>query len=190
LDNIGQLPSAWLSPHLNLMSTPHPFAPQTAPKQPAIQPCHDPVVVRWSQILLDSFEHYLKKPLLTRSGDAQQDAHTLFTAPFVVVSHNGAADPILNYGNQAALDLWQLDWSRLIQIPSRLTAEPTHRDERARMLEAAAAQGYIENYSGIRIASTGQRFRIDSAVVWNLDTETAQPCGQAASFSAWTFLDG
>jgi hypothetical protein len=172
------------------MKRPDAAASDPSPSATTLDPWWDPSMVRWSQILLISFEHYLGRSLLTRSGDAQQDAHSLFIAPFVVVSHNGAADPILNYGNQAALELWQLDWPQLIQTPSRLTAEPTHRDERARMLAAAASQGYIENYSGIRIASTGQRFRIDHAVVWNLDTEQGQPCGQAASFSAWTFLDG
>jgi hypothetical protein len=147
-------------------------------------------VVRWSQVLLNSFERYLGRSLLNRTGDAQQEAQALFTAPFVVVSHNGAADPILNYGNQVALDLWQMDWGQLTQTPSRLTAEPVHRDERARMLVQATAQGYIDHYSGIRIARTGQRFRIEEAVVWNLETPEGQPCGQAASFSRWTFLDG
>jgi hypothetical protein len=155
-----------------------------------IQPWQDAAIVRWSQILLNSFECYLGRSLLPRSGDTQQEAQALFAAPFVVVSHNGAADPILNYGNQLALDLWQMDWGQLTQIPSRLTAEPVHRDERALMLAQAAAQGYIDHYSGIRITSTGQRFRIEGAVVWNLVTAEGQPCGQAASFSHWTFLDG
>ena len=57
--------------------------------------------------------------------------------PFVVASHGLQDDPILNYGNQVALDLWEMNWEQFTQTPSRLTAEPVNREERARMLEQA-----------------------------------------------------
>jgi hypothetical protein len=97
-------------------------------------------------------------------------------------------DPILNYGNAAALALWEMSWEELIRNPSRLTAEVPERNERARLLAAVTARGFIDDYSGIRISKSGRGFRIARAIVWNLTTEIGDPCGQAATFSEWEFL--
>lgn len=64
-----------------------------------------PSVIAWSQQLLDSFHHWTSRDLLIRSGSIEDQAQALFAAPFVVVSHGTEPDPILNYGNQTALDL-------------------------------------------------------------------------------------
>ena len=109
----------------------------------------------------------------------------LFHAPFVVLSHDTAPDPILTYGNQTALDLFALSWAELIQMPSRLTAEAPDRADRARLLAEVTAYGFIDNYSGVRISRTGQRFLIERATVWNLTDEEGRPCGQAATFREW-----
>lgn len=104
---------------------------------------------------------HLIDPVL--SPDAAADA--LFHAPFVVLSHNADSDPILTYGNRAALELFALTWGELIQMPSRLTAEAPNRAERARLLAEVTTRGYIDDYSGVRIARTGQRFLIERATV-------------------------
>jgi hypothetical protein len=49
--------------------------------------------------------------------------------------------------------------------------------------------GFIDDYSGVRIARTGRRFRITHATVWNLLSPDGRACGQAAMFGNWTFLD-
>lgn len=141
------------------------------------------------RILLDSFHRLLGRQLVPRSGDAERDAQRVYEAPFVVVSHDGAADPILNFGNQTALDLWEMDVNTFLQTPSRLTAEPMHRDERALLLERTTRDGFVDDYQGIRISSTGQRFKIHRAVVWNLQDDTGNNIGQAATFDHWTFLE-
>ena len=115
-------------------------------------------------------------------------AEWVFHAPFVLVSHGTEADPVLNYGNQAALALWEMSWTELTRTPSRLTAEAPNREERARLLAAVTARGFIDDYSGIRISKTGRRFRIAQATVWNLLDERREYCGQAAMFSTWEFL--
>ena len=112
----------------------------------------------------------------------------IFHAPFVVVSHGTEADPVLNYGNAAALALWEMSWEELTSTPSRLTAEAPNREERARLLAAVTARGFIDDYSGVRISKTGRRFRIARATVWNLISENGRPCGQAAMFNRWEFL--
>jgi hypothetical protein len=140
------------------------------------------------QLLLDSFARWLGRELISRQGTAEEQAERLYHAPVVVVSHGTEADPVLNYGNAAALALWEMDLATLTRTPSRLTAEPVHRDERARLLARTARDGCVDDYSGIRISSTGRRFRIEQAIVWNLVDARGGYHGQAATFDRWTPL--
>ncbi len=117
-------------------------------------------------------------------------SQAVFEAPFVIVSHGVEADPILNYGNRCALELWEMDWDTLTRTPSRYTAETPDRAERARLLEAVTRDGFIQNYAGVRISSKGRRFRIEQATVWNLTDSSGVYRGQAATFDKWEFLDG
>ena len=117
-------------------------------------------VVRHSQFLLDSFVRCIGRELIDRSGPPAVQAERLNRAPFVVVSHGTEPDPVLNYGNALALTLWEMTWEELTQTPSRLTAEPVHREERARLLARTREQGFVDDYSGVRISKTGRRFRI------------------------------
>lgn len=146
-----------------------------------------PEVIRWSQVLAESYQKLLGRELVVFQDTPEQLSQALFQASFVVVSHGIEPDPILNYGNQTALKLWSMSWSEFTQTPSRLTAEPVNRATRASMLEQAAKQGYIDNYQGIRISSSGKRFSIERAVIWNL-TDAGQLCGQAATFARWKWL--
>jgi hypothetical protein len=106
----------------------------------------------------------------------------------VVVSHGIEPDPVLNYGNRAALRLWEMSWEEFTRTPSRLTAEAPDRVERARLLQAVSQHGCIEDYSGVRISRTGRRFKIARATVWNLLSDSGEPCGQAAVFDQWQEL--
>jgi hypothetical protein len=148
-----------------------------------------PTIPSHVQLLLDSFAQLLGRELIAREGSAAEQAEQLFQAPFVVVSHGTEADPILNYGNAAALALWEMSWEAFTQTPSRLTAEPVHREERAALLARTSENGYVDDYSGIRVTKCGRRFRIEQAIVWNLTDSTGSRRGQAACFDAWTPLD-
>jgi hypothetical protein len=145
--------------------------------------------VEHSQILLNSYRKWTGRDLIPRVGSPLEQAQALFEVPFVVVSHGIQADPILNYGNQTALNLWNIEIEALLKTPSRQTAEPVHRDERALLLERTARDGYVDDYQGIRIATDGRRFRINQALVWNLVDQSGNRVGQAATFSDWQFLD-
>jgi hypothetical protein len=140
------------------------------------------------QLMLDSFARLLGRDLIPRDGSPAEQAERLFRVPFVVVSHGTEADPLLNYGNAAALALWEFTPEELRRTPSRLTAEPVHRDERARLMERTRRDGYVDDYSGIRISTPGRRFRIERAIVWNLADAAGIPRGQAATFAHWTPL--
>jgi MEKHLA domain len=148
-----------------------------------------PAVIEWTQWLLNSYHHWTGRELLERVGEADFQAHALFQAPFVVVSHGSEEDPVLNYGNQMALDLWEMTWDRLVGTPSRLTAEPVDRAEREWMLEQARTRGYLDTYRGVRISATGRRFLVEDALIWNVVDHHGHCVGQAASFSRWSWLN-
>ena len=148
-----------------------------------------PKIIRWSQILADSYRQLLGENLIDSVDTPEQLSQALFDAPFVLVSHGTEADPIFNYGNQTALQLWSLSWSEFIKTPSASVTEPDEMEDRALMLKQAAEQGYIENYQGIRTAKTGKKFRIERVKLWNLIDESGQKCGQAATFPSWTWLE-
>ncbi|MCC2641844.1 MAG: uncharacterized protein K0S45_2257 [Nitrospira sp.] len=149
---------------------------------------NQPPVIEWCQLLLDSYRHWIGRDLLQRAGGPEEQAQAMFLAPFVVVSHGAEVDPMLNYGSQLALNLWELTWDELRRTPSRLTAEAVNRAEREWMLEQARTRGYMGNYRGVRISSSGRRFLVEDAIVWNVIDRTGHRLGQAATFSQWTFL--
>jgi len=151
----------------------------------------DDLRARWmahSQALLNSYLERTGSELLERSGDPTDEAERLLLAPFVVVSHGAEPDPILNYGNRAALRLWEMSARTLVATPSRLTAEPEAREGRERLLEETARKGFVKNYEGIRVSSTGRRFRILNVTIWNVTDESGRALGQAATFSRLTPL--
>jgi hypothetical protein len=141
--------------------------------------------VQHTQHLLDSYAWLLGHELLPRDGATEDEACALFHAPFVVLSHGTEDDPIFNYGNAAALALWETDVETFTSMPSRLTAEAPRREERARLLARVSRDGYIDDYSGIRISTSGKRFFIERATVWNVFNNEGIRVGQAATFSDW-----
>ncbi|MFN4280298.1 MEKHLA domain-containing protein [Thermosynechococcus sp.] len=154
-----------------------------------MEPWLQPEVIQQARRICVSFRQWTGRSLL---ADAAEDglclAQQLFHWSQPVLSHGCETDPLLNYGNQAALSLWELSWGELVQLPSRLTAEPMAQEERARLLAQAARQGYTNNYSGVRISRSGRRFRIENAWIWTVLDEMGTPVGQAATFDQWQFL--
>lgn len=138
-----------------------------------------------AELMLRSYRQLVGEELIEGGTDAAQ---RLFEAPFFLASHNTAADPVLTYGNRTALDLFEMNWADFTSTPSRFTAQEPLRDERARLLEAVRTKGFIDDYSGIRISSSGKRFEIQRATVWNLLGPQGETIGQAATFSSWTPL--
>ena len=142
------------------------------------------------QMLADSYSRYVGDSLIDQPVAATPEfAKRIFEAPFVVLSHGIEPDPIFNYANQTAMKLFEMDWATITSLHSRKSAEPVNRAERERLLAAVAKQNYIDDYSGVRISSTGRRFFIPKAVVWNLVDGQGERCGQAATFSEWKYLD-
>lgn len=58
------------------------------------------------------------------------------------------ADPVLNYGSKRAKSLREMNEAQFTATPSRLTAEPTEREQCAAFLAEVTANGYVSNYRG------------------------------------------
>ena len=132
--------------------------------------------------LLDNYRRCFGCELILRGHD---EAARLMAAPFVVLSHGTEPDPVFNYGNRCAQQLFEMDWSTLTALPSRYSAEAMHRRERQQLLDEVRHQGYSENYRGIRVSATGKRFYIESARIWMLLDNHGRTVGQAATFGEW-----
>jgi hypothetical protein len=145
-----------------------------------------PCVITHSLRLLRSYRHWTGRELMAETGPPEAVAERLYHHPAVVLSHGAEADPILNYGNAAALQLWEMTWDEFTKTPSRLTAEPVAQEERARLLVEAAKRGYLDHYRGIRISRTGRRFVVEGAIVWTVLDEDDRVIGQAATFDRWS----
>ncbi|WP_031433081.1 MEKHLA domain-containing protein [Methylomarinum vadi] len=139
-------------------------------------------------LLGTSYRRLLNRDLLPGHCGTKEFGRALFEAPFAVVSHGTEEDPVFNYGNRKALELFEISWEAFTQTPSRYSAEPVNREERQRLLDQVGRHGFIDHYRGIRISKNGRRFLISNAVVWNLYDERNVYRGQAACFGEWEFL--
>jgi len=137
-------------------------------------------------ILVESYRRVVgaEPPFLTPGGP--QTAEWLYAhATHCVLAHNTDPDPRFIYANKAAQACFEYDLEEITKLPSRLSAVPSDREERQRLLEAVSRHGYAANYRGLRIAKSGRRFFIEDGVVWQLIDEGGLVRGQAASFGRW-----
>jgi hypothetical protein len=177
----GHLPlvfSGMKSPQIQSITETPPFANSEA-------------IVVHCRLLRDSYLRVTNQPLgdaswATLDGDALCAA--FWNSEAVIASHGTEDDPVFNYGNRRTLELWETDWPAFTAMPSRLTAESIRREERAAMLARVTADGFIDDYAGVRITTTGKRFQIHRATVWTVLDESGTRRGQAVVFSDWSAL--
>lgn len=157
---------------------------------------YDPLMVAHAGYLIRSYNCATGKDLVSLKlleSDPVAAAKSLFFLPDrVVVSHGTQVTPdgpVLNYGNSVALKRWGASWEQLTNMPSKYTAEPVEQEERQAFLRQVLEDGYIENYSGVRISLDKSRFRMLDGTVWNVALpEFEGLIGQAATFSQWDDL--
>ena len=164
-------------------------------------PPSDPVLDERLRLLVESYQRLTGKVLIPSVGAAsaaniRQGAtdfaaeaaptlrEALWNAPRAIVAHGTEEEPIFFYGNRLALRLFEMSFEEFARLPSRLSAEPLAQEARVKLLEKVARQGYVDGYSGMRIAKSGRRFMITDTTVWNLVDEHGGYHGQAAVFVA------
>jgi PAS domain-containing protein len=137
-------------------------------------------------LIVESFARLTGEPLVPPGSMVTQ---ILWSLPGAVVAHGTEEDPIFFYANRLALDLFEISASEFIRMPSRLSAEPLAREERAKLMERVTRDNLIDDYSGVRISAKGNRFMIERATVWNLIDAEGTYRGQAAWFEKWHRLE-
>ena len=137
----------------------------------------DPV---YAALLAESFERLTGRAL----GDPWSLQQPL-------VSHGIQADPIFRWANPAALSLWEMDWDSFTKLPSRLSAQDdlAIQTDRSRYLAEAATRGWVADYQGIRVSSSGRRFRIADTILWTVTDAAGLRHGQAALIGRVDTLD-
>ena len=145
--------------------------------------------VMQSLTICGSFKEKTGDKLLDGTVMVQEAAERLFKAPFVCASHD--AEDVFNYGNQAALSLWGLPWDEFVGMPSTKSAQDDDgiQSERRELLDKAAESGVIRDYSGVRQASDGRKFKVDGAIVWTITNKDGEKTGQAVRFDSFTWLN-
>jgi hypothetical protein len=134
-------------------------------------------------LIVESFQRLTGEPLIPNIPSAAIELRALlWDAPRAIVAHGTEADPIFFYGNRLALELFEMSADEFARLPSRLSAEPLAQEARVKLLEKVSQQGYVDGYSGLRIAKSGRQFMITDATVWNLLDEAGGNHGQAAVF--------
>lgn len=135
------------------------------------------------RLIASSYQRWTSKALLREQPSTADALHRmLWDAPFAIVAHGTEPDPIFFYGNRYALECFGMSFEEFTRLPSRLSAEPLAQQAREKLLQRVAQQGFVEGYSGMRIASDGTRFSIADCTVWNLFDQSGTYHGQAAAF--------
>ena len=158
----------------------------SAPSGP--QPYEATATVMQSLTICGSYKDKTGEKLLDGTILVQEAAKALWNAPFVCASHD--ASDVFNYGNKAALSLWRLSWDEFVGLPSTKSAEDDEsvQSERRELLDRAAKDGYIKDYSGIRQTSDGRKFKINGATVWTITDKDGKKTGQAVRFDTFSWL--
>jgi hypothetical protein len=131
------------------------------------------------KIIVESYQQLTGKRLL----DTNFTPRSIWYAQRAIVAHGTEDDPIFFYGNQVALQHFEMNFEQFTRLPSRLSVEPDVQQARAMLMYKVSTQGYIENYSGERISSSGSRFTIQDVTIWNLLDSKGVYHGQAAAFT-------
>jgi len=132
-------------------------------------------------LLTGSYRHITGKDLVPPELTRQEGIRWLYEdAPFGLLAHDTAPDPVFVYGNRNAQRRFEYSWGELTALPSRLSAEAPERAARQSFLRQVAEKGYVDNYEGIRISKSGKRFPIANVTVWQLIDADGVIRGQAA----------
>lgn len=148
---------------------------------PSSHPCKSVPEARL-RLIVESYKRLTGLSLLTLGPGQTGLSEALWQAPRAIVAHGTEVDPIFFYGNRLALELFEMTFEAFARLPSRLSAEPLAQAAREKLLAEVSRRGYIDDYSGMRVASSGRRFMITGATVWNLLDEAGIYHGQAAVF--------
>jgi hypothetical protein len=126
--------------------------------------------------------------IVDSSLNIEEQAKQVFHSGYVLLAHNASNEPIFNYANQKALQLFEMSWDEFTNMPSKYSAESDERGKREKLLAEVEEKGYSKNYSGIRISKTGRRFEIKDVIIWNVYDAENNRIAQAAVFDEYNYV--
>jgi hypothetical protein len=139
--------------------------------------------VSHAALLAETHRRLTGRDLLPAHANPAAFARALYEAPFVLLAHDTAPDPVFFYANLTAQRLFEMSWAEMTALPSRHSAEPDAQSLRQDLLNRVARDGYIDDYAGVRVSKSGRRFQISGATVWTLSDDHGRAIGQAATFA-------
>jgi PAS domain S-box-containing protein len=146
---------------------------------PALTLTNDPA---FGELLVNSYARLVGEsflPMGVEGGD--EIARWLYAlAPFGLLVHDTALDPVFIYANQTSQQAFEYSWEEFVGMPSRLSAEAPNRSERQTFMDEVLSRGFVDQYRGRRIAKSGRTFWIEDVTVWNVLDDTGTRQGQAA----------
>ena len=112
----------------------------------------------------------------------------VFFGNFALLCHRGDVQPLLIYGNQFVLNLWECNWEELIKTHSSATAPADDIASRKELLQKVERDNFVAGYSGRRVSFTGRLFLIQDVTVWRMLDKNSVPFGAAAFFPRYQSL--
>lgn len=147
-----------------------------------------PEIISHSTVIYRSYTFWTGNELFDGLTNESDLSRKLYHAPFVVVSHGTEEDPVFNYANLKAQEIWNMGWDEFTSMPSRFSAEPIEESKRNQLLETGRKKGITRLKQGIRINKDGRRFYIKDVVLFNLLNKNQDYCGQGAVYPKWEFI--
>jgi hypothetical protein len=139
-------------------------------------------------LITNSLKKLTSIEIVDSSLSIEEQAKQVFHSDYILLAHNASNDPIFNYANQRALQLFEMSWDEFTNMPSKYSAESDERGKREKFLAEVEEKGYSKDYSGIRISKTGKRFEIKNVILWNVyDSENIR-IAQAALFEEYNYM--
>lgn len=129
------------------------------------------------EIIQNSYTQLTRKVLPLNSNNNLINAFDQCSLP--IASHDNSSEPLFNYANRAALNLFKMTSKEMIGLPSRASALKVDQDERSFILEQVMKYGFVEHYHGKRVASDKSIVHIQDATIWNLLDREKKYYGQA-----------
>lgn len=132
------------------------------------------------QLLVDSYRRLTGRELVPDGLRGDEAAEWLDRAPFGLLAHDTATDPVFIYANQKAQTLFAYGDKGLLGLPSRLSAGTQDQSSRQAFMESVLDRGYVDDYRGPRVRQDGTPFWIEDVTIWNLVDTDGTLAGQAA----------
>lgn len=166
----------------------------TTSAQPAASPkpyLSTPVIMQ-NLLMIESYFRKTGRPLFEEEVEISDVAQLLWDAPFALLAHDTDDDPKFVYANNAALSLFECEWSEIIGTPSRESAAPDKeiQDDRSALLAKALENGFVDGYEGWRKSFKGTPFKVSNTTIFNIESPGGDPMGQAAVLRLWEYEDG